>query len=73
MARQELAEARLSVELGRLELRQAEALPEQTTLRAPLDGVVTEWLIAPGAYRDGAAHIAALSAIITENLAGWVG
>lgn len=61
MARQDLDEARLAVSLSALERDQAAAALEQKTLRAPFDGVITERLLAPGEYREGAAHIATIA------------
>jgi membrane fusion protein, multidrug efflux system len=61
VAREDLAEARLSLELAGLEATQAAALLDQKTLRAPIDGVVTERLISPGEYRDTQSHFATLA------------
>jgi RND family efflux transporter MFP subunit len=57
VARQDLDKARLDAELARLELAQAEAVLAQKTIRAPFDGIVTERLLAPGEYQEGATHI----------------
>lgn len=63
VARQELDQARLQVELGALELSQAEAVLAQKTMRAPFDGIVTERLLAPGEYQEGATHIVTIARI----------
>jgi membrane fusion protein, multidrug efflux system len=61
VARQELDEARLGLVLAGMEATQAEALLDQKTLRAPIDGVVTERLISPGEFRDTQSHFATLA------------
>lgn len=48
----ELDEAHLARALAGIEARQSRALYEQKTLRAPVDGLVTERLVAPGEFRD---------------------
>jgi hypothetical protein len=60
MAREEPAEAHLSVCLAGIEAEQAEALPQQKTARAPFDGLITERLLSPGEYRDGQTRIATI-------------
>lgn len=61
VAKQELDQAKLEVELGRLELAQAEAVLAQKTMRAPFDGIVTERLLDPGEYQEGATHIVTIA------------
>lgn len=65
MAREDLTEARLNLDLSRLEAQQAEALLEQKTVRAPFDGVITERLLSPGEYRDIQAHILTIARLDT--------
>ena len=52
VARLELDEAHLASTLAGIEADQSRALLEQKTLRAPVAGIVTERLIAPGEFRD---------------------
>lgn len=65
VARQDLTEARLALELGAFEVAQAEAQLEQKVVRAPFDGVVTDRLLTVGEYRDGQAHIVTLARLDT--------
>lgn len=61
VARQELDQARLGGDLNRMEVEQAEAVLAQKTIRAPFDGVVTERLLEPGEYQEGATHIVTIA------------
>ena len=60
-ARQNLNEARLNREIALLELRQAEALLRQKTVRSPIDGVVVERLLSAGEYRNEQSHIVTIA------------
>lgn len=61
VARQEREEADLAIALAAIEVEQARALLDQKTLRAPIDGVVTERLLSPGEFRDTQSHIATIA------------
>lgn len=61
VVRQELEQARLQAVLNRLEIDQAEAVLAQKTIRAPFDGIVTERLLAPGEYQEGATQIVTIA------------
>lgn len=65
IARHDLDEAKLQNELAGIEARQARALLEQKTLRAPIGGVVTERLMSPGEFRDPQSHVATIARLDT--------
>jgi RND family efflux transporter MFP subunit len=63
VAEQQLKEAELNFEIARLEVRHAEELVAQRTLRSPVDGVVMERLLLPGEYRNEQSPILTLAQI----------
>jgi RND family efflux transporter MFP subunit len=52
VAEQQLKEAELNREVAYLEIRRAEEVLKQRTLRSPIDGVVVERLLVPGEYQN---------------------
>ncbi|MBL8700642.1 MAG: efflux RND transporter periplasmic adaptor subunit [Alphaproteobacteria bacterium] len=52
VAEQELREAEHNQILAQLELKRAEVLLQQRTIKSPLDGIVIERNLAPGEYRN---------------------
>jgi RND family efflux transporter MFP subunit len=63
IAVQQLKEAKLNRELARLEVRHAEEVLNQRTIRSPIDGVVVERLLVPGEYRNDQSPIMTLAQI----------
>lgn len=61
VAREELAEAEIALELAGLERQQAQMLLEQKTLTTPINGVVVERLLAPGEFRDAQTHFMSIA------------
>ncbi len=60
---QQLKEAHLNREIARLEVRHAEEVVNQRTLRSPIDGVVVERLLVPGEYRNEQSPVLTLAQI----------
>ncbi len=63
VAEQQLKEAELNREVAYLEIRRAEEVLNQRTLRSPIDGVVVERLLVPGEYRNEQTPILTLAQI----------
>jgi RND family efflux transporter MFP subunit len=63
VAAQQLKEAELTRELARLEVRHAEEVLNQRTIRSPINGVVVERLLVPGEYRNDQSPILTLAQI----------
>jgi RND family efflux transporter MFP subunit len=63
VAEQQLKEAELNREVAYLEIRRAEEVLKQRTLRSPIDGVVVERLLVPGEYRNEQSPILTLAQI----------
>jgi RND family efflux transporter MFP subunit len=63
VAEQQLKEAELNREVAYLEIRHAEAVLKQRTLRSPIDGVVVERLLVPGEYQNDQTPILTLAQI----------
>ena len=63
VAEQQLKEAGLTREVAYLEIRHAEEVLKQRTLRSPIDGVVVERLLVPGEYRNEQSPILTLAQI----------
>jgi RND family efflux transporter MFP subunit len=63
VAEQQLKEARLNRELALLDVRRAEEVLNQRTLRSPIDGVVVERLLVPGEYRNDQSPVLSLAQI----------
>lgn len=63
VAEQQLKEAELNRELAYLEIRRAEEVLKQRTLRSPIDGVVVERLLVPGEYQNEQTPILTLAQI----------
>jgi RND family efflux transporter MFP subunit len=63
VAEQQLKEAELNREVAYLEIRRAEEVLKQRTLRSPIDGVVVERLLLPGEYRNEQSPILTLAQI----------
>ena len=60
---QQLQEAILNRELARLQMRQAEEVVNQRTLRSPINGVVVERQLVPGEYRNEQTPVLTLAQI----------
>jgi RND family efflux transporter MFP subunit len=63
VAEQQLKEAELNREVAYLEIRRAEEVLKQRTLRSPINGVVVERLLVPGEYRNEQTPILTLAQI----------
>lgn len=63
VAEHQLREARLDKEIAALQVRHAEEVVAQRTLRSPVDGVVVERLLVPGEYRNEQSPILSLAQI----------
>lgn len=63
VAEQQLRDAEMNQVFARLEVRQAEEVLKQRTLRSPIDGVVVERLLVPGEYRNEQSPILTLAQI----------
>jgi RND family efflux transporter MFP subunit len=63
VAEQQLKEADLKREIAYLEVRRAEEILKQRTLRSPIDGVVVERLLVPGEYQNEQSPILTLAQI----------
>jgi RND family efflux transporter MFP subunit len=63
VAEQQLKEAELNREVAYLEIRRAEEVLKQRTLRSPIDGVVVERLLVPGEYQNENTPILSLAQI----------
>ena len=63
VAEQQLKEAELNREVAYLEIRHAEEVLKQRTLRSPIDGVVVERLLVPGEYQNEQTPILTLAQI----------
>jgi RND family efflux transporter MFP subunit len=63
VAEQQLKEAELNREVAYLEIRRAEEVLKQRTLRSPIDGVVVERLLVPGEYQNEQTPILTLAQI----------
>ena len=61
VAHEQYNEAVNNQKLARLDQDRAEATVEIRTIVSPIDGVVTERLMAPGEYRNGQAHLATIA------------
>lgn len=61
VAHQEMNEALVNRNLARLDQDRADAVLKLRTILSPIDGVVTEVLIAPGEYRNGQSHLATIA------------
>jgi multidrug efflux pump subunit AcrA (membrane-fusion protein) len=57
----DLDEAGLARALAGIEADQSRALLEQKTLRAPIDGIVTERLLSRGEFRDPQTHVVTIA------------
>ena len=60
---QQLKEAQLALDIAQLEVRRAEEVVNQRTLRSPIDGVVMERLLVPGEYRNEQSPVLTLAQI----------
>lgn len=69
---QQLKEARLNRELAYLQMRQAEEVLNQRTLRSPINGVVVERTLVPGEYRNEQTPILTLAEIDTLRVEVFV-
>ena len=63
VAEQQLNEAKLAMEIARLEVNHAEEVVKQRTLRSPINGVVVERLLVPGEYRNEQSPVLTLAQI----------
>ena len=63
VAEEQLKEAKLNLELARLEVLRAEELLKQRRLYSPIDGIVVERLLVPGEYRNEQSPILTLAQI----------
>ena len=63
VAKHQLQEARHDKEIAELQVRHAEEVLAQRTLRSPIDGVVVERLLVPGEYRNEQSPIMSLAQI----------
>lgn len=63
VAEQKLKEADLKRDIAHLEVKRAEEVLKQRTLRSPIDGVVVERLLLPGEYRNEQSPILTLAQI----------
>jgi RND family efflux transporter MFP subunit len=63
VAEQQLKEAKLAVEIARLEVNHAEEVVKQRTLRSPINGVVVERLLVPGEYRNEQSPVLTLAQV----------
>jgi RND family efflux transporter MFP subunit len=63
VAEQQLKEAVLNTEVAYLEIRRAEEVLKQRTLRSPIDGVVVERHLVPGEYQNEQTPILTLAQI----------
>ena len=63
VAEQQLKEAKLAVEIARLEVEHAEEVVKQRTLRSPINGVVVERLLVPGEYRNEQSPVLTLAQV----------
>lgn len=63
VAEEQLKEAKLNLELAKLEVVRAEELLKQRRLYSPIDGVVVERLLVPGEYRNEQSPILTLAQI----------
>jgi RND family efflux transporter MFP subunit len=63
VAEQQLKEAELNREVAYLEIRRAEEVLKQRTLRSPIDGVVVERHLVPGEYQNEQTPILTLAQI----------
>jgi RND family efflux transporter MFP subunit len=63
VAEQQLRDAEMNQVFAKLEVRQAEEVLKQRTLRSPIDGVVVERLLVPGEYRNEQSPILTLAQI----------
>lgn len=72
IAAEDLAGAQFDRDLATLEAAEARSRLEQKTLRAPFDGIITERLLDPGAYREGQAHIMTIARIDTLRVEAFV-
>ena len=63
VAEQQLKEAKLAVEIARLEVDHAEEVVKQRTLRSPINGVVVERLLVPGEYRNEQSPVLTLAQV----------
>ena len=63
MVEQQLKEAELNREVAYLQVRHAEEVLKQRTLRSPIDGIVVERLLVPGEYRNEQTPILTLAQI----------
>ncbi len=61
VALQQFNEAKDNQELAKLDEERADAVLQLRTIVSPIDGVVTERLMAPGEYRNGQAHLATIA------------
>lgn len=57
----ELAKVKFDQKLAKLELKRAEAMLEQRTIRSPIDGVIIEQLLSGGEFVDNDSHIVLLA------------
>jgi RND family efflux transporter MFP subunit len=69
---QQLQEAILNRELARLQMRQAEEVVNQRTLRSPINGVVVERLLVPGEYRNEQTPVITLAQIDPLRVEAYV-
>jgi RND family efflux transporter MFP subunit len=63
VAEQQLKEAELNREVAQLEIRHAEEVLDQRTLRSPINGVVVDRLLVPGEYRNEQSPILSLAQV----------
>src|SRR6266704_4269981 len=63
VAEQQLRDAEMNRVFAQLEVRNAEEVLNQRTLRSPIDGVVVERLLVPGEYRNEQSPILTLAQI----------
>jgi RND family efflux transporter MFP subunit len=69
---QQLKEAELNKELARLQMRHAEEVLRQRTLRSPINGVVVERLLRPGEYQNENTPVLTLAQIDTLRVEVFV-
>lgn len=72
MAEQELAEAKLNLQIAELEAKRAEMLLDQRSIKSPVDGVVVERMMVPGEYRNEQSHIVTIAQIDPINVEVFV-
>jgi RND family efflux transporter MFP subunit len=72
VAESEYEEARVNLQLARLDLARAAEVLKQRTIRSPIDGVVVERKLGPGEYAFDQAHLLTVSQIDPLNVEVYV-